>query len=668
MRLSRNKSRVIAVMCCVVMICSMVLSPCMTAKAEDGKTMNKFNVVFVTDTSGSMKSTDPNQYRFDAIDLFVGLIANGGNMVGSVVFGNGVVSQLDLREVQNKSDKVAITDDIKKQPEKGWTDIGGALKTAVGMLQQNGNKALPSIIILLTDGNTEMGTEELTKESIQNKENAMETAREEGYNIYTICLNKNNGANASELQQIASATGGQFQEVTDAADLQEVFDLYYQMIYSTTSKQLVDESIPASGVLSREFNVTDVGVEEVNIVVFGDVSQCSLTPPDGTPYTAQQIDELSYVAKTFRILKVVDPAPGKWKLDVYGAPGSVIKVFKIYNPNLQVKANIKDVKDSYVKGEPIEFAAKMFEGDKEVTDTSRYADYKATLQITDHDKKVVESIEVDKASSDGFLLSFTPEDYGTYYAQILVSNDEVYSDSEQFILHVGNKPPVTKIKVLEKHINIWPFLIKTDSTIDLSEAAKDAEDSTLNYKVASSSWLEDDYTLDGSKLTIDKFSVSKGSFEIEAYDSQGAYCTFDVKITSTNIGVVATILILLGALIALIIILLIAYRNKLYTFMGSITVENLETGAIGTPIKNRGQLKLTAFQVGNTGLDPKSYFQATGKNYVYFVSKKPFTSDSAYGKVKKMKIEASQDIRIFSDADQTKGIMVRFESMLNNGF
>ena len=81
-----------------------------------------------------MKSTDPNQYRFEAIELFVGLISNGGNVVGSVVFGDGVVSKKDLAEVKNKSDKVNITNDIKGQAASGWTDIGGALISAVDML------------------------------------------------------------------------------------------------------------------------------------------------------------------------------------------------------------------------------------------------------------------------------------------------------------------------------------------------------------------------------------------------------------------------------------------------------------------------------------------------------------------------------------------------------
>lgn len=90
-----------------------MLSFAAVGNAAGTKTMNKFNVVLVTDASGSMKQTDPNQYRFEAIDLFVGLISNGGNYVGSVVFGDGVESEYPIGEVKNKADKTAVTDDIK---------------------------------------------------------------------------------------------------------------------------------------------------------------------------------------------------------------------------------------------------------------------------------------------------------------------------------------------------------------------------------------------------------------------------------------------------------------------------------------------------------------------------------------------------------------------------
>lgn len=640
-----------------------------SANAASESTMNKYNVVLVTDTSGSMANTDPLQYRFEAIDLFVGLISNGGNKVGSVVFSNGVISQQKIREIEDKNDKLAITNDIKNQPARGWTDTGGALMAAVNMLKSDGDKSLPSIIILLADGNTEMGTAEQTQTSINNKETAMEIAREEGYNIYTICLNSNNGANPTEMRQIAAATGGQFQEVTDAADLQSVFDLYYRIIYSTSSEKLVDEKISSNGILSREFKVADVGVEEVNIAVFGDVSKCSLTTPTGNNYTDSQIDDISYVAKTFRILKVVDPAPGTWKLDVYGTAGTTIKVFKIYNPNLNVNVSLKNESDSYIIGQPVDFVAEIFEGKQPLNNVARYAGCEAVLYIKDYNNQIVEEIKAEGATNEGFALQYVPKDYGTYYATVTVSSDEIHSESETFILNVGNLPPVAKSDVIKKHINIWPFLIKTDSSIDLSEMATDNEDSELGYKINSSTWLEEDYTLDGSTITINNFSVSKGSFEVQAYDSQGAYCTFNVKVTSTNIGVVAMILLGIGALAALIAIITVIRILAGKAFMGTVTVENLETGDTGTFEKSRGQMRLAMFSVGDLGFDPrKCHFQATGKNYIYFVSNKPFTSDFSFSKTKKLKIDSSIDIRIYADDSQTKGFIVRFESILNNSF
>src|SRR5699024_9510316 len=127
--------------------------------------------------------------------------------VGSVVFSNDVISSQEPVEVTGKNEKMTISDSIQKQKVGGWTDIGGALEEAVELLEEDGDPSLPSIMILLTDGNTELGTDEETQESIEEKEEALEEAREKGYQIYTICLNQNNGANSDEMKQIASATG-----------------------------------------------------------------------------------------------------------------------------------------------------------------------------------------------------------------------------------------------------------------------------------------------------------------------------------------------------------------------------------------------------------------------------------------------------------------------------
>lgn len=656
-------------LCSILALLLVVLLVVPVAASANSSQMNRYNVVFVTDASGSMNSTDPDKLRFEAIDLFVGLLANGGNCVGSVVFANGVISQYPLQEVRNKNDKKVITDDLKDQPVIGWTDIGGGLQTALNLLENGGDKDIPSIVILLTDGNTEMATKELTAKSIAEKEDAMERARQKGIRIFTISLNKNKNANSNEMKQIANATGGEFREVSEASDLQDVFDLYYQLIYSTQSTKLVDENVPDSGIISRDFSVIDLGVEEVNVVIFGDTRDCKLTKPDGNVIPQNEMQDMIYEGKTFTLIKITNPTYGTWNLSVDATPDSTIKIFKIYNANLQVEAKIENEKDSYVKGEPINILARIKENNSVVVDTSEYQGYQAILSVTDYNNNEVFSQTVDEASMDGYHLSFTPEDYGTYYALVSVENEELFAETETMTFNVGNTPPITVTDVIKKHVNIWPFLIKTDASIDLSGAAKDTEDASLNYRVRSSTWLDEDYTLDGSTLTIDHFSVSKGSFSIEAYDSLGAYCTFEVQVTSTNIGLLAAILIFGGGLLALAIIVFLAWRLSQKLFMGQFEVENLAPPyQSAVRQKNRGKLRLRSLQIGPTGFDKDAHFQATGKNFVYFVSKKPVYNDYTGTKAKKIRIESSTDIKISPTEDYQAGIRVRFESMLNNDF
>lgn len=635
--------------------------------------INRFNVVFVTDASGSIggtDATDPDGYRYEAVDLFLGLLANGGNYVGSVVFSSDVVLQQPLVEVSGKTEKESISQSIRSQEVGGWTDIGGALLTAVDLLQNGGDSSLPSIIILLTDGNTEMGASEETQQSISDKETALELCRQAGIQIYSTCLNENQTANVDELRQISQATGGEFTEVTNAADLQMVFDSYYSTIYSTDSVEMMDEIIPESGNISRQFDVADVGVEEVNVVVFGEATQYTLTQPDGQTYSAEQLNKCLYSANTFDLLKIEDPAPGLWTLEVTGNAGSSIRIFKIYNSNLNVQASIENPEDSYVIGTPVNFMAQLYEGDTIVTDMNRYKEYIATLTVTDYNGNILFQQTEETPAGDGYHFSYTPESYDTVYAVITVNSSEISAESEKFTLNVGNTSPVAAGDSIDRTIWIWPFLITTDSTIDLSEAATDNEDDTLNYTIVSSTWMEDDYTLDGSMLTINSFSVSKGSFTVEAYDSQGAYCTFEVKVNTVNIGLLTMIFLIIAIIVVVGIIVVFSYIAANKKFMGDIIITNLANGLSDRKRWGRGSKKLSAFQIGNSGLRPDCKLQASGKDYIIFQSKKPVYSDSAKGAVKKLQIRDRMNVKISNDSQvqigtPTQGIIIRFESDLN---
>lgn len=631
----------------------------------DGET-NRYNVVFVTDASGSMLDTDPDGYRFEAIQLFISLLSNGGNNVGSVVFSTDILATHDIIEVNNRSDKNSLMDNIQSVPAKGWTNTGAALLKAVDMLDRNADSTIPSIIILLTDGVIEMGDAELTAKSIADKEDALEAAREKGYQIYTVSLNCDQNANSDEMRQIANATGGAFREVTTASDLQSVFDVYYQMIYDTQSIKLVDETVPESGIISRDFSVASLGINEVNVVMFGSINSCRLKRPTGSDVKPSELNEILYEAKTFTMIKLVDPESGNWNLTVDAEPGSVIKIFKIYNPDFSITGSQVDPKDTYKLGDEIKFITKIKEDNVVINDTSKYVGYTASLIVNDYEGNQVFRQDLKTATAEGFEHTFIPEKYGTYYATISVETEELYDRTGNFVINVGNTPPYAENETVEWHIYRWPFLFKTDATLDLNGNAFDGEDSELVYSIKSSTWLDEDFTLDGTLLTIDNFTVSKGSFTVEARDSLGAYCSFDVKVTSTNVGLWVVILILVAGLITLIVVGIVTYRQLLVPFMGSFTVENMQTGLSATRQKSRGRLNLSTFGVGGIDKKARVYFQATGKNFVYIKSSIPFYSDLYLKKTKKMRLDSGMDVKISLTDDFEKSVMIRFESLLDN--
>lgn len=650
-----------------VAIITFSLIPILSFADDEKTTINRFNVVFVIDASTSMKYSDAKNNRFEATDLFLGMLANDGNYVGTVVF-NGNVSSTDITEVDGNSAKKSLSKAIRDSKLDADTNIGGALLKATNLLEQKANSELPSIMILLSDGNTDFDDPKQVQESKEQKETALEIARDKGYSVYAVCLNSDGKADGKELENIAKATnGGMFEEVNNSADLKDVFDKFYTQIYGTKSSKLVDDTIGENGKIVKEFPVSDVGVEEVNIAVFGDVDSCSIENPGGEKLSKSEMDDITFSAETFKLVKLVNPEKGKWTFTATGKPGAKVTVVKTYNVNLSVKTTVDNETDSYKVNNPIKIFAKIYENNKEITDLSKYSEFKGVLKVTDYDGNAVYETEVTQATDNGFEFSFTPTDLNTYYANVSVEGSEVYANAEELTFNVGNTPPTVIEDTIKKHINIWPFLIKTNSTIDLSKAAIDNEDDTLNYKIVSSTWNNEDYTIDGNNLTIDSFkNVSKGSFEIQAYDSQGAFCTFNVKITSTNIGVLAMILMIVGILIAVITLIVIAKILNGKAFMGEITATNLQTYQSNKPTKSRGKLKLSAFQLGDTGFDKNAYFQATGKDYVYFISKKPVSTDSMLNKSKKIKIENNLSTRIYSDDDHTKGIEVKFISYKNN--
>ena len=320
------------------LLISQIYVPQMTVKAEENnETNNRYNVVVITDASNSMNYTDPSGLRYEAISQFTNLLAQEGNYLGGIVFSNHVEAKQDPFLISKQEDKDRVIGLMKSvmstgvTNDMGYTNIGEALSEAVQMLGTNGNPELPSVIVFLSDGNTEMPTEEEQQSSLDLKAEAIQAAREKNISIYSVCLNANKKADSSEMKQISVATGGEFREVQDAKDLQEVFNVFYNLIYGTSTIMLTDDTFTSDGKLETTFNVPGIGVEEVNIIIYGKTSNVQLINPSGEEHQVAVVH-----ADTFTMIKLTDVTPGTWKLVALGNPGDTIKVNMVYNTNLNV--------------------------------------------------------------------------------------------------------------------------------------------------------------------------------------------------------------------------------------------------------------------------------------------------------------------------------------------
>lgn len=648
------------------LLCVALLST--VALAEERPGGNHFNVEIVLDASGSMQKTDPSGYRYEAIRLFVNLLAERENVLGGIVFSTDIDAQQPPTEITNQSGKNAVIDQLESVPPTGgWTNIGQGLNLAVDELQTCGNAENPSVIILLSDGNTDMATPEEEQASLDIKAEAIQKARESGIAIYSVCLNANRTADTSEMEQISKATGGVFLEVSKAEDLRDVFNTFYSLIYGTATNEIIQAAFPDSGLVEKTFDIPGLGVEEVNIIVYGKATQIQLYRPDGTEYPAALV-----VSNSFAMMKVTDVTPGTWRIVVRGVPGDQIKVNLVYNPNLTVNAAIVNEDDVINPTDPVKVKATLTSGGVIATDVGQYNGYAAVLHVLDAYGTEIET-EPMTLGPQGFEVRKNLGE-GTYYFQASVSGNYLEKQSARLgpvrvsataltEEEKNNTPPTPVEDVVKKTVYLWPG--KGGSLeLDLNTLATDAQDAKLDYRIVSTAFLEGtDYTVDGDILRMEHFSLSKGSFDIQATDSGGLSCRIQLIVSSHNVGTMALIGLGVAALIALAVLGGAAYILATTPFRGTITVESCVNGKYQRAARDprRGRCKLNAFGVESVGLDyNKSYFQATKERRVDFVPDRPVFWNGQ--QVKKVPVASGTETVIRLSAEDPRSLRIRFDS------
>ena len=189
------------------------------------------DIMFVMDTSRSLRSSDPQDYRAQgAIGLVQNLSPKSDIKIGVVAFD----SRSALAQPMT-SDREAVIDVLRQLPRNGSTNLAAGIDMAVAELEKRGRPDSSRVIMLFTDGM-----------SSKNKAyDAAVEATKRGITIQTLLLGKS-AQGTRILDTIAWATGGSFLPVEDPSMLPEAFlNLRTTGVDSVTLSVNGSEPVPA---------------------------------------------------------------------------------------------------------------------------------------------------------------------------------------------------------------------------------------------------------------------------------------------------------------------------------------------------------------------------------------------------------------------------------------
>ena len=656
----------------------------MAAQAGDSIPLsNRFNVMMVLDASASMGYTDRGGYRFDAMKLFTNLMADEGNVLGGEVFSTGIDLPGKLSPVNGQREKDKIVDAMKNvQYPGGWTNIGGGLTDAVGVLKDR-NQELDSVIILLTDGITAMPDRALEEESYRLEDIAIKWLKENNIPVYCVCLNAEGSSNISELERISEETDGKCVQIRQAKDLNNVFKDFYKLIYGVKTRVdlSVDTVFPEEGSLETPFDVPGFAVEEVNIVIQGKTTDIRLVQPSGREGYADRHDYDSFTA-----LKISgsDLVPGMWTLVTEGVPGDAIQIEVIYNNNLKAEL-FNDEKTVVSKtlptDKPVMFYTKL------ATDTAEaekleYYGFDAELAVLNDLEEEIDRVPM-AVGMECFEAGVTLEP-GEYYFVTTVTGPNLSKDSNMIgplIFKTAEEPepkpepvntaPTASQSSLKKTVFIWPFA-GGKWVENVGALVKDKEDPVLKYSIAESSFYKNaSCTVDaGGTVTLklgNFHRFGKGSVTVRATDSKGLYC--DVRLQAT---VINTVFILLGLLAVAAIAGLVYWlinrgqgSGSTPARGGNIIVSSDINGLVRTssPYKaGKGRILLSHFQgIDNIGLDySRCYFEGANDTFVFLTTEKPVRWRGT--ETKEVRIDTGVETSIYVGDDEDKKLLIRYDA------
>jgi len=368
-----------AVQILILLVLTLVAAGTSQASAPE-----KNDVRVLIDISGSMGQNDPENLRRPALRLLAGLL-QPGTRAGVWTFARWTNPLVPVAEVDAAWKKRAESLSKQIASPGQFTNIEEVLDKASA--DWEGEPLTHARhLVLLTDGMVDV--------SKQADENAQSRARiigtllprlqAAGVQVHTIALSER--ADHELMQQLASETGGWYQQVAQADELQRVFLRMFEKVGSP-------DTVPLEG---NRF-VVDGSVKEATVLLFSkqDSPPVEVVSPSGERY--QDSDLVAGIAwsrdKGYDMITIASPQKGEWVLQADVDPDNRVMIVT------DLKLQTSEIPTHIAAGEMARIEANLSNRGKLVTRQAflRLIDVRAELENAEG----VQALPLNDIAKDG---------------------------------------------------------------------------------------------------------------------------------------------------------------------------------------------------------------------------------------------------------------------------
>ena len=286
------------------------------------------DVVLVIDDTGSMKDNDPEFLAGLAVRKFADFVNSESSEI-DVRFGIATYSHeimdgaLALGQTAEKIREFS-TENITQSGL--YTDAAVGVKWAVDQLKSGETEK--KAIILIGDGANDLeGAPRTYDESASDLETALQDAKSNDIEIYTLAINPQSEEFKKYFSDIADQTGGKAYLPKTAADIDEFMkEIAAKIRPSDDDLGHFETELPADESVSLPITVPE-GVFEMNIQFEHEKSiDIEFLAPDGQIYSEENGNISFYQEASYSNIKVQEPMAGEWTVTMLSKYWQNVKI------------------------------------------------------------------------------------------------------------------------------------------------------------------------------------------------------------------------------------------------------------------------------------------------------------------------------------------------------